>query len=76
MIVFKKDGSAALMHAVMIGSNENDNVMIAAASPALLRRALWDLAGISVGDKGISYVAVCDAKLAGLLQMPGGPSNG
>jgi hypothetical protein len=58
---FKKDGAAALMHVVMIG----------AASPAALKKALLDLTGIHAADSAISHVAVCDAGLAGLLQAEG-----
>jgi hypothetical protein len=68
---FKKDGAAALMHVVMIGSNEGDQVMIGAASPAALRKAVADLIGRSVSVEDISHVAVCDAGLAGLLQAEG-----
>jgi hypothetical protein len=68
---FKKDGAAALMHVVMIGSNERDQVMIGAASPAALKKALLDLTGIHAADSAISHVAVCDAGLAGLLQAEG-----
>ncbi|MDN4038684.1 hypothetical protein [Massilia sp. YIM B02443] len=68
---FSKNGSAALMHAIMIGSNEGDQVMIAAATPALLKRAFADLVGGKLKNEDISHVAVCEAELAGLLQFQG-----
>lgn len=69
MAKFTKEGAAALMHAVMIGSSEGDKVMIAAATPALLSRACADLIGRKVSEHEISHIAVCDAGLAGLMQM-------
>lgn len=72
---FVKDGAAALMHCVMIGSNEGDKVMIAAATPKLLKRAVADLTGSTPKDSETMHIAVCDAELAGLMQM-GGAQHG
>lgn len=68
---FVKEGAAALMHCVLIGSNEGDEVMIAAATPALLKRAVIDLTGRTPKASEMMHIAVCDADLAGLMQMKG-----
>jgi heterodisulfide reductase subunit A-like polyferredoxin len=64
-----QEGSAAIMHAVMIGSNEGDRVVIAAATPEKLKRAFDDLVGGKFDPNAVERVAICDADLAGLMQM-------
>lgn len=67
----KKEGAAALMHVVMLGSSEGDQVMIGAMTPTALQKAVTGLVGRAVADEEISRVAVCDAALAGLWQTTG-----
>ena len=60
---FQTDGPAALAHALLLGSNEGDVIVIAAASEAKLARAYADLVGKTFQPAEVQRIAIYDADL-------------
>lgn len=64
---FVQEGGAAIAHAVMMGSDAGDVVILAAATPERLQRAFADLVGGKFDARSVQRVAICDADLVGLM---------
>lgn len=60
---FQADGPAALAHALMLGSDEGDVIILAASSPEALKKAHADLIGGQFKPAEVSRIAVYDAGL-------------